>query len=433
MDQGKERRTSLRDFLHVVFKRKNQIVFFFGACVITAAIGSFVVRPTYEASAQLLVKIGRENIYVPTLPTGGTPSPVTRFDPEEQINSEIEILTSRFLAEKVVEFLGPAVIYKDLNRKGFLSTVLRRADPQHPPLERAVFRLQKALTVGGVRRADVISVSFKHEDPEMAASVVNTLTRLYLDRHLEIHKSPQSHEFFKEQAATAKRKLKKSEEKLEAFKKEHEVSVLRALLNPQSSIATSLEEEESELLRQIGELQLRLVELELKEHELVTKYNDQIPLVQSAREETRLVRGRVAALQSRRSKLNEIEMELNRLQQDVEVDRQNYRLYLSKFEESRISEAMDKEKIANISLIEPAKPPLKPISPKIFLNMVLSVFLGGVGALGLAFFSEYLGDALDKAEDLGNHLELPVLASIPEYKALKKRKAKPFRGMSDVP
>jgi len=57
------------------------------------------------------------------------------------------------------------------------------------------------------------------------------------------------------------------------------------------------------------------------------------------------------------------------------MDHRNYRLYLTKFEESRISNAMDTEKIANVSLIEPARPPLEPVSPKVMLNMVLALML----------------------------------------------------------
>ena len=45
--------------------------------------------------------------------------------------------------------------------------------------------------------------------------------------------------------------------------------------------------------------------------------------------------------------LNQIDVKLNQLQQQVDVDRQNYRLYLTKFEESRISDAMDTEKISS--------------------------------------------------------------------------------------
>jgi capsular polysaccharide biosynthesis protein len=104
------------------------------------------------------------------------------------------------------------------------------------------------------------------------------------------------------------------------------------------------------------------------------------------------------------------------LQNQVDVDGQNYQLYLSKIEESRISDAMDREKIASVSLIEPARVPFKPVSPKVLLNMVLAIFLGGFGALGLAFFLEYLNDTLERAEDVENVLQLPVLGSIPELK-----------------
>ena len=122
----------------------------------------------------------------------------------------------------------------------------------------------------------------------------------------------------------------------------------------------------------------------------------------------------LANYQKKLEKFNRLEVEFNRLQQEVEVDRQNYRLYLTKFEESRISNAMDTGKIANVSLIEPAQSPPKPVSPRIFLNLVLATFLGGVGAFGLAFFSDYLDDSLEKNEDVEEHLGLPVLASIPQ-------------------
>jgi uncharacterized protein involved in exopolysaccharide biosynthesis len=118
--------------------------------------------------------------------------------------------------------------------------------------------------------------------------------------------------------------------------------------------------------------------------------------------------------QSALEKLNETEMEFSRLQQQVDAYRENYRLYLTKSEESRISDAMDAQKIANVSVIEPATTPLKPVSPTIFLNMVLAVFLGALGALGLAFFSEYMDDRLEKTEDVEALLQLPVLVSIPE-------------------
>ena len=108
---------------------------------------------------------------------------------------------------------------------------------------------------------------------------------------------------------------------------------------------------------------------------------------------------------------------MSRLENQLDVDQENYRLYLKKFEESRISNAMDAEKIANVSVLERAIPPLKPVSPKVRLNLALGVFLGMFGGLFLAFFMEYLDDSLDRPEDVEQHLKLPVLVSIPELKA----------------
>jgi len=114
-------------------------------------------------------------------------------------------------------------------------------------------------------------------------------------------------------------------------------------------------------------------------------------------------------------------MDFSRLRDEVEVDRENYRLYLTKFEEARISNAMDTEQIANVSIIESARPPLKPTSPKIMLNMVLAAFVGGFGGLGLALLSEYMDDTFDRAEDVESNLHVPVLASIPNLEMDRRK------------
>jgi capsular polysaccharide biosynthesis protein len=75
---------------------------------------------------------------------------------------------------------------------------------------------------------------------------------------------------------------------------------------------------------------------------------------------------------------------------------------------------MDSEKIASVSLIEPAQVPLKPVSPKKMLNLVLGLFLGALGGLGLAFFLEYLDDSLGEIDDIEEQLKLPVLGVLPE-------------------
>jgi polysaccharide chain length determinant protein (PEP-CTERM system associated) len=485
MDIELRPQSSLRDFLHVLFKHKVQIILFFLATVCTVTVGTFMMKPTYEATSQVLVKIGRENLYVPDVPTGGS-NPVLRVDPEEQINSEIEILKSRSLAEEVVKKLGPTSIYRGLSEGGDLS-----------PTDAAVLRFQKDLTVEGVKKSNVIQVSYKNKDRETAASVVNALVTLYLGRHLDVYKNPKSYSFFEEQSRLLKDRLAKAEGVLKAFKEKHDVSslqeqrslllkedsALRTALNQTGSRISETEHRVGELRRQlssiprtipqgeevdhnpllISTLQARLVELQLKEKDLLTKYTDQSRLVGNVKEEIAMVRAKLdeqekkrygksssgvnvtyqrleeelfkneaefkalaakqktesaqlAGYQSQLENLNQFEVQLDQLQREVDVDRQNYRLYLTKFEESRISNAMDTERIANVSLIEAASPPLKPVSPKKLLNLVLGVFLGAFGGLGLAFFTEYLDDSIEKPEHAESALGIPVLASVPQFK-----------------
>ncbi|MEE8161311.1 MAG: Wzz/FepE/Etk N-terminal domain-containing protein [Acidobacteriota bacterium] len=463
MDQERMPSASLRDFLHVVFKRKGRILLFFGVTLGTVAVVTFMTSPTYEATAQILVKIGREDVYLPDLPEGRV-RPAIRVTREEQINGEIEILKSRFLAEKVVESLGPTIIYEDLNdpARGFLGSLFQAPNnEQSPPDEAgqtivAAMRLKRAITIEGVPKSGVINISFQHTDPLMAGTVVNKLVSLYLEHHLRVHKNPRFYAFFREQSQILRNKMERVEDRLRNFKKTHELTSNpdedRTLLLRQEA---DLRVELNKTLAQEAEMENRLrnpvpdtnllgtlVELELKERELVTKYTDESRLVQGVRDEIQMVRQRLANLDSTRydaemealrarkqiqvaqladyqrrlAELNQIETEFARLQQGVEIDRQNYKLYLRKFEQSRISEAMDTQKIANVSLIEPAKAPLKPVGPNIRLNMLLAVFTGGFGGLGLAFVSEYLDDSLEKDEDVENHLDVPVLASVPEQK-----------------
>ncbi len=63
METYEPTRASLRDFLHVLFKRKIEILLFFFITFFTVAVGTFRTQPTYEAKAQILVKLGRESAY----------------------------------------------------------------------------------------------------------------------------------------------------------------------------------------------------------------------------------------------------------------------------------------------------------------------------------------------------------------------------------
>ena len=88
------------------------------------------------------------------------------------------------------------------------------------------------------------------------------------------------------------------------------------------------------------------------------------------------------------------------------------RTYLGRAEEARISEEMNRKKMANISVIQPAEVPVKPITPKKGWNILLGMILGAVSGLGFAFFSEYTSESFSTPGAAEKQLALPVLTTI---------------------
>ena len=69
--------------------------------------------------------------------------------------------------------------------------------------------------------------------------------------------------------------------------------------------------------------------------------------------------------------------------------------------------------MTNISVIQAASVPAKPIKPRKALNIALGIILGAFSGLGLAFFSEYMNQGLSTPESAERRLGLPVLGTVP--------------------
>lgn len=103
-------------------------------------------------------------------------------------------------------------------------------------------------------------------------------------------------------------------------------------------------------------------------------------------------------------------LELARLTRQMQVDQKTYEMMLTKLEETRISEAGQRE---NIQVLDEAIVPDTPIKPKKKLNLMLGALIGlGLG-IGLTFLLEYFDDSIKNPEEL-ERFGLPILSSIPE-------------------
>jgi capsular exopolysaccharide synthesis family protein len=502
LDEGIEKKgSSLRDLVYVLFRRKWIIIGVLLATVIPVTIYMICMPPAYEARSSLLIKPGRENIYVaPVGSPEGTHPPTIVQRVAEVINSEIEILRSQVLIRRVVEQLRVAGLFPDRLPAG--STVADAEDEESLPIEVAVNRALRNLSVERVKGTDVIEVAFRSHDSDIPANFVNTLVDRYLERHLEVHRSTQSYEFFKTQSKQLEQELQTAARRLADFKKKYGIVSFDQLklltLEKYADVNAAQKENEAAIKeaqkridklkedltktsehRYIGQaestdspvlqtLKARLAELELEKTDLVQKYKPENYKIVSINEAIDKVRAMLAdeeenfhgsvntglsgtyqkiesellmqeanleAFHSRKTeierqlieygqelaRLGRLEPEIQALRRAVSVREQNYKLYQTKFEESRVSDAMDAARMVSVSVLEPATVPLHPIPANKALNILLSLCIAGVAGLGLAFLTEHFDHTFKIPEDIKDNLMVPLLGTIDEDPAAKER------------
>lgn len=108
------------------------------------------------------------------------------------------------------------------------------------------------------------------------------------------------------------------------------------------------------------------------------------------------------------------EKQLRSLKREIENNEINYKEYLSRYEEARISEDMDRQKLANISVIQEAIAPTGPIRPRRRTNIMVGILLGLGAGFGFSLLSEfYISQGLSTPAQVERVLGIPVLSTIP--------------------
>jgi uncharacterized protein involved in exopolysaccharide biosynthesis len=97
---------------------------------------------------------------------------------------------------------------------------------------------------------------------------------------------------------------------------------------------------------------------------------------------------------------------------NVKTAEENYLLYLRKREEARISDALDRDRIVNVSLAEAATVPALPTLHLGWL-LVAGLFAAGTASVGAAYAIDRIDPSFRTPDELGRCLDLRVLASIP--------------------
>lgn len=258
--KSEQNQVSLRDVVGVLCRHKLLIFTTFITVAVGTAVLTFLMPNEYESRMKILVKNTRSD--VPITPERTTGTAGTYFDnevSENQINSEIELLTSEDLLNQVVTECG---LY---GSKASISERLGLKEPTRTPaaqIEQARNQLRKDLIINPVKKANIIEVKYTSGSPELAVAVLRKVQDLYLEKHVKLHRPPGTYDFFKTQADQAESQLQNAEKELSEFQ--------------QSMNVVSLTQQKEQTVQKLTEAKSKLLETKA----FLREVNDRIAKVQ---------------------------------------------------------------------------------------------------------------------------------------------------------
>ncbi len=213
---------SLGDYVEIPFLYWRLIT---GCLVVSIVAGllALIVWPrAYESEAKLMITVGRESIGLdPTATT--SPTLMLQKTQEEEVNSALEILASRQVAELVVDKLtvtpildgnlptteeatnSPGLVAHVKNAiaglRNMLDQTLLAVGVKDPvsDREKAVRKVTQSVNIYAPKRSTAITIHAESKTPEMAQALAAAVTFGFLDRHQSVNFNRGSREFFQVQ------------------------------------------------------------------------------------------------------------------------------------------------------------------------------------------------------------------------------------------
>lgn len=247
---------TLRDVLMPVFRQRRLATMIFIGIFAGAILSALLLPPRYEAEMKILVNQDRVDPIITSNADMERGAAVVSAVSEEDLNSEVELLKSRDLLEKVV--LASGLESRDESRweKLFLrfEDALWRTPPS-PPMElaRSVQALEDTLVVDPLKKTKLIRVMYPSHDPELAARVLQNLGTLFQEKHAAVHRPPGTFHFFDQEAERYRGELATAETQLSDF-------------NGTEGIVSAAEQKQL-VLQQISQFQAELHQSEANAHE----------------------------------------------------------------------------------------------------------------------------------------------------------------------
>ena len=449
---------NINQYWEIIKARKLIVIIAFLTTVITTAIGSMLIPPKYEATATLVLDYDSSN------PMNISLQPVIPQS-VEYINTQIEIIKSRNIAVRVIDYLK-------LDRHTDIIDAFNHAKKTAPDIKvwLADNFLSNNLKIEPARDTRFLYIKYYSSDPAFSAAVANAYAKVYGEYNLELKVLPfkEAEQWFSNKIEAVKGRADQASEHLREYQKEKELvsqegryyddsvqsldqinrdlvsaktrlyetkvalrrikdskgayetlpevignAFIQNLKTEKIRLETSLSELSGKLGKKHPRYERNLSELETIKSKLRAELQNIINAIKqdytSANERVRNLENALKGQKGEVLNQNISRYEMDSMNREAESYKQVYDAVLKKFNETALQSDISK---TNVFLVDAAVAPTEKFSPNIRLNMALSVMVGLFLAIGLAFFFDYLDDTIKSGEVIEKEFGTPVLGTI---------------------
>lgn len=191
--------------------------------LILGALLTLLVVPKYVATSRVLVEMETDQII-----EGADTAPAAAYqDADRFLQTEVDILRSRSLAQRVVEQENLAESERFFEAQGIdMPTEEALPDGVNSAVELPAYReevaidaLQDSMNVSLPMESRIVSISFESADPQLAATISNATAEAYIASNLsrKFDSSAYARDYLAQELADARAKLEQSERDLNQY------------------------------------------------------------------------------------------------------------------------------------------------------------------------------------------------------------------------
>lgn len=277
----------------------------------------------------------------------------------------------------------------------------------------AVNALQANLSVAEKgKKTGILKLTLSGPDPEKVANTLNVVASFYTRQNVERHseEAEKTLAFLEQQLPELKVNLQMAEGELNAYR------------SKLGSVDVTLEIDA--VITRLTGIEGQLFSLNLKRTALLEKFTDKHPAIMAIEQEKNGFEAERKKLNDQIRKMpNEVQQAV-RLTRDVKVSDTLYTLLLDKAQELKVIKAGT---IGNVRVLDNALIAQGPIKPRKMIILAISLILGLVIGVVLAFIRRALYHGVEDPEQVERAFGLPVYASIPHSEIIRGTQTPRYR------